>query len=151
MNRVLKYAWYQLIVIVAALVWAGVFVWVVLTWWRENELSALIPLAPLVLVHFYRVFFPLKAGEIAFDERDEQIMNRATKISFIVFWYMFILSCIIPLIIIGNGTIHVSYLGGMLFALALMLRIIWSTAVIIQYGRTGTNDSFNEVLEGGAV
>jgi membrane protein CcdC involved in cytochrome C biogenesis len=111
----------------------------------------LIPLAPLVLVHFYRVFFPLKAGEIAFDERDEAIMNRATKISFVVFWYMFILSCIIPLVVIGNGTIHVSYLGGMLFALALMLRIIWSVAVIVQYGRTSNNDNISEVLEGGAV
>ena len=151
MNRVLKYAWYQLIVIAAALIWAGIFVWVVLTWWRGNEFSALIPLAPLALVHFYRVFFPLKAGEIAFDERDEAIMNRATKISFIVFWYMFILSCIIPVIVIGNGTIHVSYLGGMLFVLALILRIIWSVAVIIQYGRTGREDNFSEALEGGVA
>jgi membrane protein CcdC involved in cytochrome C biogenesis len=148
MNRVLKYAWYQLIVIVAAMAWAGVFVWVVLTWWRENEFSALIPLAPLALVHFYRVFFPLKAGEIAFDERDEAIMNRATKFSFIVFWYMFILSCIIPLVVIGNGTIHVSYLGGMLFTLALILRIIWSISVIIQYGRTCSEDDTDTMLKG---
>ena len=149
MNRVLKYAWYQLIVIAAAIVWAAGFVWVVLTWWRQNEFSALVPLAPLVLVHFYRVFFPLKAGEIAFDERDEVIMNRATKISFIVFWYMFILCCIVPLVIIGNGTIHVSYLGGMLFALALILRIVWSVAVIIQYGRTGDNHNPDTMPEGG--
>jgi membrane protein CcdC involved in cytochrome C biogenesis len=61
---------------------------------------------------------------------------------------MFILCCIIPLIIIGNGTIHVSYLGGMLFTLALILRIIWSVAVIIQYGRTGTNDNADTILKG---
>ncbi|MHC4882207.1 MAG: hypothetical protein ACYTEN_05690 [Planctomycetota bacterium] len=148
MNRVLKYAWYQLIVILAAIVFAAATLWVIYLYWRGKEFSILIPLAPLVLVHFYRVFFPLRAGEIAFDERDEAIMNRATKISFIVFWYMFILCCIIPLIIIGNGTIHVSYLGGMLFTLALILRIIWSVAVIIQYGRTGTNDNADTILKG---
>ena len=141
MNRVLKYAWYQLVVILAAMAWAGVVVWVALMWWRHNEFSLLIPLAPLVLVHFYRVFYPLRAGEIAFDERDEAIMNRATKISFIVFWYLFILSCIIPVMVIGNGTIHVMYLGWLLFALALVLRITWSVAVIAQYGRTRRDDA----------
>ena len=151
MNRVLKYAWYQLIVIAAAMIWAGVFAWVVLTWWRQNEFSAFIPLAPLALVHLYRVFFPLKAGQIAFDERDEAIMNRATKIAFIVFWYAFILSCIIPLIVIGNGRIHVSYLGLMLFVLALILRIVWSVAVILQYGRTGSDDTSDLIPEGGAA
>jgi hypothetical protein len=139
MNRVLKYAWYQLIVIAAALIWGGVFVWVVLTWWRGNEFSALIPLTPLVLVHFYRVFFQLKAREIAFDERDEKIMNQATKMSFMVFWYAFVLSCLGPLLVIGNGTIHVMYLGWAIFSAAIILRISWSVSVIVQYGGRGTD------------
>jgi hypothetical protein len=149
MNRVLKYAWYQLIVILVAIVWAGASVWAILTWWRQNEFSLLIPLAPLALVHFYRVFFPLKAGQIAFDERDEAIMNRATKISFIVFWYAFALSCFIPLIVIGNGTIHVMYLGWLLLGAAIVLRITWSIAVIIQYGRSCNNDTADITIKGG--
>ena len=151
MNRVLKYAWYQLIVILVALAWAGVSVWAILRWWQGTEFSVLIPLVPLALVHFYRIFFPLKAGEIAFDERDEAIMNRATKISFTVFWCMFILSCVIPLIIIGNGSIHVMYLGLLLLAAGVVFRITWSIAVILQYGRTGSDNKVSEVLEGGAA
>ncbi|OQY07315.1 MAG: hypothetical protein B6I25_02165 [Planctomycetales bacterium 4572_13] len=140
MNRVLKYAWYQLIVILAAIVFAGVSAWIIFTYWRGNEFSILIPLAPLVLVHLFKVFFPLKAGEIAFDERDEKIMNRATKISFMGLFYIFAAGCLIPVLVIGNGSIHVMYLGWLLFTAAITFRIIWSTAVIIQYGHGGRDE-----------
>lgn len=151
MNRVLKYAWYQLIVILAAIVFAAVTLWIVWTFSRGSEFSALIPLGPFALVHFFRIFFPLKAGEIAFDERDEMIRNRATKICFIVFWYAVILCCLVPLLVIGNGSIHVMYLGWMIFMTALLARIAWAIAVIVQYGREGNNDTGDAILEGGAA
>jgi len=148
MNRVLKYAWYQLIVILAAIVFAAVTLGIILTYWRGKEFSILIPLAPLVLVHLFKVFFPLKAGEIAFDERDETIMSRATKISFMSIFYIFAAGCLIPVFVIGNGSIHVMYLGWLFFAAAIAFRIIWSVAVIIQYGRTSSDDQVDNVLEG---
>jgi len=140
MNRVLKYAWYQLIVILAAIVFAAVTLGIILTYWRGKEFSILIPLAPLVLVHLFKVFFPLKAGEIAFDERDEAIMNRATKISFMSIFYIFAAGCLIPVLVIGNGSIHVMYLGWLFFAAAVAFRIIWSVAAIVQYGRGGNDE-----------
>jgi uncharacterized MAPEG superfamily protein len=83
------------------------------------------------------VFFPLKAGEVAFDERDETIMNRATKISFMSIFYIFAAGCLVPILVIGNGSIHVMYLGWLFFSAAVLFRIIWSISVIIQYGRGG--------------
>lgn len=151
MNRVLKYAWYQLIVIIVATVVAAVTIGLIAVYWRGKEFNALIPLGLFALVHCYRVFFPLKAGEIAFDERDEQIMNRATKTSFIIFWYAFVLSCLIPLLVIGNGSIHVMYLGWVIFAAAVLLRIAWSIVVIVQYSQGGSDDSADKMLEGGAI
>ncbi len=140
MNRVLKYAWYQLIVTIAATLFATVVLLVAAKYWRGKEFSAVIPFCLFVFVHLYRVIFPLKPGEIAFDERDEQIKNRATRISFIIFWYMFILICIIPILAIGNGSIHVMYLGGVLVFAAVLFRITWSIAVIVQYGRGGKGE-----------
>jgi len=137
MNRVLKYAWYQLIVMLTAMLYAGVSIWIIATYWRGKEFSALIVLGPLALVHFFKVFFPLKAGEIEFDERDVAIKTGATQLSFVVFWYEFVLSCLIPILVIGNGSIHVMYLGGLLLEALLIFRIIWSIAVIVQYGRGG--------------
>ena len=137
MNRVLKYAWYQLIVVVVATVFAAGALFVMATYWRGKEVSVVIPLCLFVFVHFYRVFFPLRPGEIVFDERDEQIKNRATLITFTFFWYAFILICIVPILAIGNGSINVMYLGGALLVCAIAFRIIWSIAVIVQYGRGG--------------
>lgn len=148
MNRILKYAWYQLIVIVAAIVFAAVTLWLIFLHWRDKEFSILIPLWPLVLVHLYRVFYPLKAGEIAFDERDQAIMSQATKISFMSLFYVFAAGCLVPVLVIGNGTIHVMYLGWLLFAAAILFRIIWSVTVILQYGRT-RSDETEFITEGG--
>lgn len=148
MNRVLKYAWYQLIVILVAIAFAGISIWVIATYWRGREFSALIPLGPLALVHFYKVFFPLKKGEIAFDERDEVIMKRATRISFTTLLYIFALGCLIPIVVIGNGSIHVMYLGGLLFLAVIVFRLIWAIAVIIQYGRTSNENQIDNAIEG---
>ncbi len=148
MNRVLKYAWYQLFAIIAAIVFMAVTIGIITIYWWGKEFNALIVLWPLVLVHFYKVFFPLKAGEIAFDERDEAIMSRATKISFMSIFYIFAAGCLIPVLVIGNGTIHVIYLGGLLFVAGVLFRIIWSITVIIKYGRTGDNDNIDTILKG---
>ena len=139
MNRVLKYAWYQLIVIITATLVTAVTLAIIAVYWRGKEFNALIPLGLFALVHLYKVFFPLKAGEIAFDERDEKIMNQATKMSFMVFWYAFVLSCLIPLLMIGNGTIHGVYLGWAIFFAAIILRVAWSLTVIVQYGGRGSD------------
>jgi hypothetical protein len=137
MNRVLKYAWYQLIVVIAATIFAAGALLVIAKYWQGKEFSIVIPFCLFIFVHLYRVFFPLKAGEIAFDERDEQIKNNATRISFIILWYVFVLICIIPILAIGNGSIHVMYLGWSLLGCAILLRLIWSIAVVVQYGRGG--------------
>ena len=140
MNRVLKYAWYQLIVIIAATIFTAVTLLIVSLYFRGKEFSAVIPFFLFAFVHFYRVIFPLKPGEIAFDERDVNIKNRATRISFAIFWYVFALSCLIPILVVGNGSIHVMYLGGVLLGAAILIRIMWSIAVIVQYGWGGKDN-----------
>lgn len=148
MNRVLKYAWYQLIVILAAIVFAAATLWIIYLYWRGMEFSILIPLWPLILVHFYRVFFPLKPGEIDFDERDATIMRRATRLSFVITWYLFAAGGLIPILIIGNGSIHVMYYGWLVFFAAILFRIIWSVSVIVQYGRSERDENLEEIPKG---
>ena len=133
MNRLLRYAWYQLIVISAATVITAAVTIVVAWFWPEKPTVLVFPLLLFGFVHFYSMCFPLKAGEIAFDERDETIRNRATRIAFTVFWYAFILSCLIPLILRFGGSISTMYLAWVLFGAGVLLRIVWSIAVIVQY------------------
>ncbi len=150
MNRILKYAWYQLIVILVATLFGIVSLAVIAVYWRGKEFSALIPLGLFASVHLFKVFFPLKPGEIAFDERDETIMRKATRLSFTITWYLFAAGGLIPILIIGNGSIHVMYYGWLVFFAAILFRIIWSISAIVQY-RRGSVIAHNEQVEGGVA
>ena len=135
MNRIQKIAIYQLIVIFTAL-GAAVIVWMAVRnkdW--EYAYFGLIPLILLVFVHFDRVFFPIKAGEIVYDERDEMVKKKAVVIAYTVFWIAFVFGCIIPLFILGpNTTIHISVLPWMVFCAAIIIRVVWSISILVQYG-----------------
>lgn len=133
MNRLLRYAWYQLIVISAATLITAAVTISIAGFWPEKMVILAFPLLLFGFVHFYSIFFPLKAGEIAFDERDENIRNRATRISFTVFWYAFVLSCLIPLILFFGSSVSTMYLGWVLFGAGVLLRVVWAIAVIVQY------------------
>jgi len=51
MNRVLKYAWYQLIVIIAATIFTAVTLLIVSLYFRGKEFSAVIPFFLFAFVH----------------------------------------------------------------------------------------------------
>lgn len=138
MNRLQKIAVYQLTVIFTALV-AAVIVWIAVRskgW--EYAYFGLIPLILLTFVRFDRMFFPIKAGEIVYDERDEMVKKKAVVTAYTVFWIAFVLGCIIPLFILGpNSTIHISVLPWMVFCAAVIVRVVWSIAILVQYGWGG--------------
>lgn len=150
MNRILKYAWYQLIVIIVATLFAIVSLAVIAVYWRGKEFSVLIPLAMFIFLGLYKTFFPLKSGEIAWDERDKTIMRQATRISLWVTWYLFAAGGLIPILIIGNGSVHVMYYGWLVAFVAILFRVIWSISAIVQY-RRGSISTHNGQVEGGVA
>ena len=138
MNRILKYAWYQLIIVITATLFAVVVITVTATVYRGKEFSAIIPLGLFAFVHLFKVFFPLKPGEIPFDERDISIMRHATRISLVILMYVYAACCLVPVLIIGNGSIHVMYLGGLVLLTSILFRITWAVDIIVQYRKGGT-------------
>jgi hypothetical protein len=139
MNRLQKIAWYQLVVIVASLGLTAVVVGVIVHGKGTRYAHfGFLPLILLAFVHFDRLFFPIKAGEIVYDERDESIKKKAVTTAYTAFWVAFIFGCIIPWFILGpKGSVSVGVLPLMLFCAALVVRIVWSVAIIVQYGRGG--------------
>jgi hypothetical protein len=136
MNRLQKIALYQLIVIFTAL-GVAVIVWVAVCdkGWEQVCFFGLIPLILLVFVHFDRMFFPIKAGEIVYDERDETIKKKAVVTVYTIFWIIFTFGCVIPLFVLGpNATIPIYVLPWMLVCAAIVVRVVWSIAILIQYG-----------------
>ena len=139
MNRLQKLAWYQLIVIIVSLgLTAAAIGLVVHIKGIERGHIGLLPLLLLVFVHFDRGFFPVKAGEIVLDERDELFKRKAVTAAYSVFWVAFFLGCLVLYLILGpKATISVKVLLLMAFCGAIIVRIVWSVAIIVQYGRGG--------------
>lgn len=86
------------------------------------------------------LLFRRKLGRVSFDERDAIINKRATTTAYTVFWIAFIFICLIPMLALGpRKSIPVSVLPFILFCGAIIVRIVWSVTIIVQYGRGNKN------------
>jgi len=134
MNRLLKLAWYQLIVLIiwlAAMAITAAFIY----YKNLNGEWITIPLLLGVFIRFDRMFFPLRPGRIEYDERDVAIKQKALNIAYTIFWYVFVFGSLIAYFLLGpkdsmpTGVFVIMLLGG-----AILLRLAWSVAVIVLYG-----------------
>jgi len=74
-------------------------------------------------------------GKVNFDERDQLIHIRATIVAYSVFWLVFTAACMIPWWILETGaTIPVVILPAMLAGGFVIVQLIHSVAILIQYG-----------------
>ena len=134
MNRLQKYAWYQLVVLIMWMVIMAA-VAVVIYSRNLNPEWLTLPLLFGVFIQFDRLFFPLKPGRIEYDERDAAIKQKAMNIAHGIFYYAFVFGSLITYFILGpknsmpTGVFVIMILGG-----AVLLRFVWSIAVIILYG-----------------
>ena len=139
MNRFQKLAWFNLIVILIALILSAiavsVFYFVVdlpipraLGGFGFMGITGLMGLSPVFL-------FKKERGKVSFDERDELINLRAVLAAYSVFWLVFTAACMIPWSIIGpSGSISVNVLPIMLFGIGITLALVHSLVILIQYG-----------------
>lgn len=74
------------------------------------------------------------------DERDELIKKRAVRISFISAWLLLASANLIAALILGQaGSIPVYLLSLINVAVFLMALLIYSVAILVQYGWGGSN------------
>jgi cation transporter-like permease len=134
MNRLQKYAWYQLVVLTLWMVIMAVVAAVIYSK-NLNPQWLTLPLLFGVFIRFDRLFFPLKPGKIEYDERDSMIKQRALNFAYTIFWYVFVFGSLITYFILGpmnsmpTGVFVIIILSG-----AVLLRFAWSIAVITLYG-----------------
>jgi hypothetical protein len=75
-------------------------------------------------------------GEVDFDERDNAIKKNAAMVSFVWLWALLIAASIIPTLIVGDeGAIPVCFLPVIHFAVFLIVMLVYSVAILVQYGR----------------
>jgi len=75
-------------------------------------------------------------AEVDFDERDRTIKKNAMMVSFISLWILLLAASIIPNLVVGDeGAIPVCFLPVINFGVFLIVMVVYSVAILIQYGR----------------
>ncbi|MEJ2702832.1 MAG: hypothetical protein P8Z79_10365 [Sedimentisphaerales bacterium] len=75
-------------------------------------------------------------AEVDFDERDNAIKKNAVLVSFVSLWALLMAASIIPNLIVGdNGAVPVCFLPVINFAVFLIVMLVYSVAILVQYGR----------------
>jgi hypothetical protein len=134
MCRLQKLAWYQLIVLVLWILIMAVSAAAIYYLKLNGELIT-IPLLFGIIIRFDRAFFPLRPGKIEYDERDAAIQQRSMKIAYAIFSYAFFFGLLTAYLILGSrSSIPTSALVVMILGGAILIRLAWSIAVIVQYG-----------------
>jgi hypothetical protein len=138
MNRYQKLAWFNLIVITAALVITPAAVIVEIRWRGYSTIAPWFFIVILLLIKLKPFLFnkPESEGGVVSDERDSFIVQRALSFAYKTFWFVFIVSTLAVHIFKrwGGGfvpaiTIPLMVLGGAMFT-----QIMVSAAILVQYG-----------------
>jgi len=139
MNRAQKIALYNLIVIMASLTITGAAVGILaIVLGMPKALGGLGFLGILGLIGLSPILFFKKQGQLGFDERDLLIYNRASLVAYSLFWVFFTAACMVPWLVFGRGAkIPVVVLPCMLAGGFVIVQLIQSIAILIQYGRGG--------------
>ncbi len=140
MNRAQEIALYNLIVITASLTVTGATVVVLsIVHGMPKALAGLGFLGIGGLMGLSPILFRKKPGQSVFDERDLLVYRRATLAAYSTFWVLFAVACMVPWLALERGTtIRIVVLPCMLAGGFVIVQLIQSIAILIQYGRGGT-------------
>ena len=147
MCRLQKLAWYQLVVLIGWIIITAAVAAIVFRYRLNQEILAF-PLLLGVFIQFDRVFFPLRPGRIEYDERDAAIKQKALNLAYGILWYAFVFGSLIAYLVLGptssmpTGVFVIMILGG-----AILLRFVWSIAVIVQYGISSKEQSAKDLVK----
>ena len=138
MNRLQKIAWYNLIIIATSCVLSGAAVGALATIVGiPRALGGLGLMGICGLMGFSPILFREKRNQVGFDERDQLIQKKAMLIAYSTFWICFVSACMIPWSIIGpSGSISVNALPSIVLGGFIILMLVQSVAILVQYGWT---------------
>ena len=146
MNKTQKGAWFTLgaailLLVFGAIIYAAMFapgsrtagtglvkvwVWFILVFLAGGA----------ALVHWKR-----RPSDVDFDERDSAIKKNAVLVSFILLWILLFAAIIIPYFLVGEGgSVPVCLLPIITVGVFLIVMLIYSLAVLFQYGLTSKGE-----------
>jgi uncharacterized membrane protein (DUF485 family) len=150
MNRTQKGAWFTLGIAILLLAFGLIiFTQMFAAGALSTKLIRLVRIWLLVILFFMVVSAVLlrikqSRAEVDFDERDNSIKKNAVLVSFVSLWVLLFAASIIPWFAIGQeGWMPVSLLPIINLGVFLIVMLVYSVAVLAQYGR-GIKEKNNE-------
>ena len=149
MNKTQKGAWLVLVITIVLLVFSITLpiVWFSnVSFLRQINVSLLrqIPFflffLTFVLIGLSIIFFRKKQSpsEVDYDERDITIKRKAIVTSYVTLWLLVLIVFTVPAVIIGeHGSIPAIFLPIAPFPMFIIVMLVYSVAILIQYGRGG--------------
>ena len=140
MNRAQKGAWFTLGIAILLLAF-GIIIFIAM-FTSGQRLTWLVKFWSLLILTFMivSIFFLCRkqSGAEVVDERDNCIRKNAVLVSFISVWFLLLLASIIPSYVVGQyGSIPAILLPIISFGIFLIILLVYSVAILVQYGRGG--------------
>ncbi len=136
MNKAQKCAWFNLIM---AAIFLGVYATRMLCI-PSRFLDGLAFFFVFGVIGLFVLLFRKKQGVVEFDERDKLINKRSLLAGYFVIWGFFITACIVPYLMFGpTGSIPIYIMPVILYGTFIVVMLVHSVAVLVQYGRKENN------------
>jgi hypothetical protein len=142
MNRWQKIAWFNLIVIMVTIVATSTTIAAEFHL-RGHSTFGLWCVALLALLKATPYLFhkPQSRTGVVCDERDDLILKRAVSYAWAAFWWVFVVACFLLWFMVGpEKSVPTMALPLMALAGGLFHKVATSVAILVQYGREGTNE-----------
>ena len=140
MNKTQKGAWFTLgvailLIVFGAIIYAGMFA----PGGRRAGLGLIKVWSGFILVFLAGgvafVHWKRKLSNVNFDERDNSVRKNAVLVAFVGLWILLFAASIIPSFVAGDeGSIQVCLLPIINIGVFLIVMLIYSLAVLVQYG-----------------
>ena len=144
MNKTQKCAWLCLTLTMLLLIFSVIVYGGIIAVGKPTRItSGLFYILFLIIALCFRILLWKKqsAVEVDLDERDQLIKRRAVFACYISLWALLIAACTIPWFIVGpEGSIPVCVLPATLFGVFIIVMLVYSVAVLVQYGRRGKGE-----------
>ena len=139
MNKTQKGAWFCLITAMLLLIFIVIECGGILAVGKPTRVTAGLFYIGLIILSCFRILWKKQSpAEVDLDERDKFIKKRAMFARYFSLWGFFIAACTIPWFIVGpEGSIPVYVLPVILLGVFIIVVLVHSVAVLVQYGREG--------------
>lgn len=139
MNKTQKGAWFTLVITILFLAFGLIiFTQMFAPGATSTKLIRIWSFVNLFFMAILGVWLRIKQSqaEVDFDERDNSIKKNAVLVSFISLWVLLFAASIIPSFVAGDaGSIPVCLLPIINFGVFLIVMLVYSAVVLVQYGR----------------